>query len=81
METIDEQTLRRFAESGVLAGVVIQRLEGNGWAIRVDAGTASYRLMSYRGNVRRYSDLDTAVRYLEGFGVKRLTIETEGVPA
>ncbi len=73
-ETIDNVTLERLVEAGVVRGVNIVGQPG-GWGVVIQYGMIKRVLAAKRGAVRIFRKFETLVAYLRGIGIAKYQVD------
>ncbi len=72
-ETIDQPTLERLVEAGVVHGADVVG-HAAGWGLVVRYGKTQRTLCARRGDVRTWRKLETLVAFLKGLGVEQFSV-------
>lgn len=73
-ETIDQATLERLVDAGVVRGAAVVGHSG-GWGIVVKYGTTECLLAAKRGSVRSFRKFETLVAFLKKIGISKYLVD------
>lgn len=73
MQTINQTTLKELVAAGAVRSVQAIGIQG-GWTLLVRFGMTEKALAAQRGELRRWSKLETLIRFLRGMGIAQFDV-------
>lgn len=79
-DSVDHNTLKKLVRAGTVANAVLVA-EPEGWAIVVQVNRSQFPLAAKTGQVRRWANADSAIRYLDKIGIHELRCDARQLAA